>query len=271
MIVDERVESRRLVEANQSSAELSFRVAGTSCDSAAKAEIEAALAQMGILDAYEGLARESIDLEPQWVDTETDQGEWVATVRYGSQAAPKTGESEFAFDTGGGTQHITQSLGSRKYPLEAPSNGGVIGARPDGGADGVDIVIPVYQFSETHYKPAGEINDTYRGTLFRLTGTVCSGEFRGLDGGECLFLGAAGARRGRGDWAITYRFAGSPNATDLAVGDITGIRKDGWEYLWVRYENRVVGSGEHKVVTAWPKHVYVEQVYRTVSWTDLAI
>jgi hypothetical protein len=37
------------------------------------------------------------------------------------------------------------------------------------------------------------------------------------------------------DWEIAFKFAASPNATDLTVGDITGIEKKGWEYLWVRY------------------------------------
>jgi hypothetical protein len=37
------------------------------------------------------------------------------------------------------------------------------------------------------------------------------------------------------DWEIPFKFAASPNATDLTVGDITGIEKKGWEYLWVRY------------------------------------
>ena len=57
---------------------------------------------------------------------------------------------------------------------------------------------------------------------------------------ECLFLGAAGSKRGADDpsslklrragWEITYRFAASPNRTGITVGEITGIAKKGWEY-----------------------------------------
>ena len=37
-------------------------------------------------------------------------GLWEGKVRYGAkQKDPPTGESTFSFDTGGGTQHITQS------------------------------------------------------------------------------------------------------------------------------------------------------------------
>jgi hypothetical protein len=49
--------------------------------------------------------------------------------------------------------------------------------------------------------------------------------FKGFAAGECLFLGAAGTKRGSGDWEIGYRFASSPNVTGLTVGDITGINK----------------------------------------------
>ena len=40
------------------------------------------------------------------------KGQWVATVRYGIRPPSEVGESSFAFDTSGGTQHITQSLGT---------------------------------------------------------------------------------------------------------------------------------------------------------------
>lgn len=44
--------------------------------------------------------------------------------------------------------------------------------------------------------------------------------------GECLFLGAAGTKRGNGDWKAGYHFASSPNVTGLTVVDITGINKE---------------------------------------------
>ena len=91
--------------------------------------------------------------------------------------------------------------------------------------------------------------------------------FKGLAAGECLFLGAAGSKRGLGDWEITFRFAGSPNVTGLAVGPISGISKKGWEYLWVRYKTEQ-GNNTLKQV---PAQVNVEQVIETYEFANLGL
>lgn len=72
-------------------------------------------------------------------------------------------------------------------------------------------------------------------------------------------IGASGTKRGGGDWEINYRFAASPNVTGLAVGDITGIAKKGWEYLWVRYSDSE--DAVAKALVKKPVAVYIEQVY----------
>jgi hypothetical protein len=140
----------------------------------------------------------------------------------------------------------------------APDCKGAIGVTPDG-VEGVDITVPVYQFSETHYLPDSLVTPTYKATLFALTGRVNDGTFKGFAAGECLFLGATGSKRGSGDWEITYRFAASPNATNLTLGDIAGINKKGFEYLWVRYED--VEDTAAKALVKRPTAVYVEKVY----------
>jgi hypothetical protein len=71
-----------------------------------------------------------------------------------------------------------------------------------------------------------------------------------------LFQGASGSQRGQEDWEITFSFAASPNATDLTVGDITGIEKKGWEYLWVRYAD----AEDEETLIKQPVAAYVEQV-----------
>jgi hypothetical protein len=134
---------------------------------------------------------------------------------------------------------------------------------------------PVYNFSETHYLPASQVTNTYKGTLFALTGKVNSGGFRGLAAGECLFLGASGSRRvpdsdpAGGDWEITFRFAGSPNRTNITVGSIPGVAKQGWEYLWVRYAD-VEDTASHTLVKQ-PVAAYVEQVYELADFAGLGI
>lgn len=110
------------------------------------------------------------------------------------------------------------------------------------------------------------VTPAYRGTLFNLTGKVNNASFKGLAAGECLFLGASGAKRGSDDWEITFRFAGSPNRTGITVG---GISKKGWEYLWVRYadvEDTASNTLVKRLVAA-----YVEKVYEEGNFAALGI
>ena len=87
--------------------------------------------------------------------------------------------------------------------------------------------------------------------------------------GECLFLGASGSKRGEEDWEITFRFAASPNRTGITVGDITGIAKKGWEYLWVRYADAEDAAA--KALVKKPVAVYVEKVYEDGDFSGLGI
>ncbi|NLF86699.1 MAG: hypothetical protein GX571_11410 [Lentisphaerae bacterium] len=133
----------------------------------------------------------------------------------------------------------------------------------------MDITVPVYTFSETHYVPSSTVTTSYKYTLFSLTGKVNNNSFKGLAAGECLFLGASGSKRGTDDWEITFRFAGSPNRTGLTVGPISGISKKGWEYLWVRYAD-IEDTASHTLVKQ-PIGAYVEKVYEEGSFSSLGI
>ncbi len=88
-----------------------------------------------------------------------------------------------------------------------------------------------------------------------------------------MFLGAEGTQQGTKPFQITYKFAISQNATDLSVGDITGIDKKGWEYLWVRYRTKKdeTGGTENKTLVRLPEAVYVERVHYNANFADLGI
>ena len=58
---------------------------------------------------------------------------------------------------------------------------------------------------------------------------------------------------------ISFKFAASPNATGLQVGGIQVPAKEGWQYLWVRYEDEK--DEVAKKLTRRPVAAYVEQVY----------
>jgi len=262
----ELVESRRVVTGGSPSAEFTYSLSGTASESAAKS---AALA--GTAGTYDGLTRQTIDLEPVWVDTVAGDGRWTATVRYGLQEPVQTDQSTYQFDTGGGSRHITNSLETvHRYAASgtAPDYRGAVGVTADG-VEGVDITVPVYNFSETHYKADSFVTPAYKAKLFALTGKVNGGPFKGFAAGEVLFLGASGSKRGADQWEIAFRFAASPNRTGLAVGDITGIAKNGWEYLWVRYEDQEDAAA--KALVKRPVAAYVERVYEGGDFSDLGI
>jgi len=203
---------------------------------------------------------------------------WDGTANYGKaqqSEPPQTGDSVFNFDTSGGTQHITQSLANvgnhAPAGVTAPDYKGAIGATHDG-VEGVDITVPVYTFSETHYLAPAAVTPGYKATLYFLTGKVNNSGFKGTAAGECLFLGATGTRRGTDvddDWEINFRFAASPNRTGIVIGTITGINKKGWEYLWVRYED--IEDNDAKVLVKRPASVHIERVYESGDFSALGI
>ena len=268
----ERNDSRKVTTApngDAQSAEFVYTLRGVADESTARS-----LAASSTASEYGDLIRSSIALEPIHVDT-ANPGSclWEVAVQYGKKEQPEEGESTFQFDTGGGTRHITQSLAtvSRHAPAgkTAPDFQGAIGVTHDS-VEGVDITVPVYHFSETHYLPNSQVTLGYRATLFGLTGKVNDADFKGLSAGECLFLGAAGSQRGFGeDWEITFRFAASPNTSSLTVGPITGIAKKGWEYLWVRYADAEDPAA--KTLVKKPVGAFVEKVYEDGDFSGLGI
>ena len=179
----------------------------------------------------------------------------------------------FAFDTGGGTKHINQSLKTDgKYPNDAPDFAGAIEVDNEGNVNGVDVTMPVLNFTETHTLSGSRVSTSYKKTLASLTGTVNRSGFRGFSAGEVLFLGASGTKRSKkasAPWEITYRFAVSPNRAGFKVGDIQVTRKYGWDYLWVRYADKVAEGGKN--VVKKPVGVYVEMVYPEGDFGNLGI
>lgn len=263
----EKLDSRRYSKGDNPSLEMIYILTGTSDEQTAMMLVENSTATL-----WNGLSRQSIDIEPDWVDSTHSTGQWTATIRYGlAPPPPETGESTFSFDTSGGSQHITQSIHTVMIyggVTNAPDFYGAIGVTHDS-VEGVDITVPVYSFSETHYLADSAVTDAYKGTLFRLTGKVNTASFRGLAAGECLFLGASGSKRGAEDWEISFKFAGSPNKTGITVGTITGIAKKGWEYMWVRYADDVDATS--KSIVKRPVGVYIEQVYENGDFSQLGI
>jgi hypothetical protein len=189
-----------------------------------------------------------------------------------------------AFDTTGGTEHITSAINGGSPGFQ----GEEVHTRPgetenivyfDGAinvdgesVNGLDIVVPTFNFTETWTMPAAFLIDKYVETLYSLTGTVNDGDFRVFKQGECLFLGArAEMTRGQTLVSVTYQFSARPNKENFEVGSgdsaIEVNYKRGWDYMWIRYEPKV---SENTLIRR-PASVHVNQVYDRKNFGLLSI
>jgi len=268
--INERVNSR---EMSSGAITFHYRIEGTSSDATAMSTLLGST-----LPSYLGLAREqNPSVEPDWVDTNNDSGAWNCTVRYVpvERTRPDFGEVTLDIDATGATQHITQTKQTiQRYTdssmLSSPKNfHGAIGVSqsgPDASVDGWEVIVPTLNFTVTKVWRPNEI--TFIAALVGLIGKVNSDQFTvqetrtgvGLTfaPGTVLFTGwRKGRPRDDGGLEFSYSFSSLPNATGLTVGGITGIEKQGWQYLWVHYMPDASGTS----IGPKPAQVNIERVY----------
>lgn len=232
-------------------------------------------------DVFSGHYRSRLDVAPLGSDW------WMVTATYSRQAItpdedPQQNQDEdlfpasVSFDTTGGQEHITQAYtdsivnvgqGERSFGDGAPSYYGAINVSGQQ-VNGLDVVAPVFNFTETWTIPTVWMTDEYVSTLYSLTGKVNDATFRVFEAGECLFLGAR-AEIARGDFrsTVTFSFSARPNEASKAVGGIEVTNKKGWEYLWIQYEDEVDNANLIKR----PKYVYVDAIYPEGDFSLLGI
>lgn len=167
------------------------------------------------------------------------QTSWKVTYRFslpdGDDQEQEQNGYTYEFDTSGATQHIQTSLEDvGKWPSTAPDIGGAINF-VNGHAQGIDIQIPTYAWSERRQFPYGMISDGYRYNLSRLTGKVNRSPWRIYAKGEVLFKGARGQFSAADEkWDISFSFQVSENKSNLAIAGQT-ITKEGWHHLQTRW------------------------------------
>jgi hypothetical protein len=268
----------------------SWKLFGSSDDLEIHLDINRVLTLRALYWDYPGNPDMRLQAESYSVEYLGDDA-WQLEVSYVKEGAedpeqPDPMRRTRSFDTGGGTQHITQSqpVGEgqtldfeSRYPSGAANQSGAIGVDGDS-VNGVDIVVPALTWTETYDVPHQFVTAQYIKNLSKVTGTVNANTFRTFPAGEILFLGASGSQewdsdKGDGPWNLSYKFVQSPNAGSgktlppLTIGSITGIEKDGHDYLWVRYEDAV----QSNALIKRPKAVYVNQVYRRENFAQLGI
>lgn len=216
---------------------------------------------------------------------------WNVTLTY----EPGTSESEeennkapgtsvYAFEIGGKTETIYQSLQTWRGPEESPppNHYGAINVDGKGNVKGVDVYVPSYAFSETHQIAPQLITPGYKYDIFSLAGKVNENGFKGFQAGEVLFIGASGQTKDLTRWEITYRFLASPNVFQVVtvrrpnpsvgggmVDVMFAIQKDGWDYLWYAYGTEADTTA--KGLARRPIGCYVERVYERGDMSKLNI
>jgi hypothetical protein len=280
----------RLGKKAQSQYRKSWKIFGTADDVAVHDDINSTLWQQFMFWQYPGQPQNRLHAESYSLEYLGDEA-WQLEVSYASDGAEDDQQRDpvkraRSFDTGGATQHITQAIPigggnsldfERRFPDTATNMSGAIGMDGDS-VQGVDIVVPQLNWNESYDVPWQYVTTAYIKKLSSLTGTVNNATFRGFDAGEVLFLGASGSQqwdsdKGDGPWNLSYKFVAAANQGSdktypaITIGSISGIEKDGHDYLWVRYEDDVTNNSLIKK----PKAVYVDKVYGRANFNDLGI
>ena len=233
-----------------------------------------------VRDAWNALcANYGNDRDVESIDVEEDSGGgdklFTGRVRYSIEYGKNDNNADMrrslSFEVSGTQTKITNSLGTRggwaANGMTPRNYGGLVGVTNDG-VEGVDIDTAVSTFSETIYLNPVMLTSGFVSFLSRAYGRVNIVPFKGFDSGEVRFLGASGSYR-YGDQGIemTYKFAVSPNAWNIRIGNMTIPFKYGWDYLWVRWADMEISNVTVKV----PIEAYVEQVYQPLNFYSLGI
>lgn len=242
-------------------------VAGTDDEQAARAAAESEWNP-----DYNGLVIDSVDHEYVGPNLWKFTAHYIAPERADQEHTPPVDESRFSFDTTGTTAKMRVSYGTTSYAAPsktAPDFKSAIAVSADGTVEGVDVITPGLSFSVTVKREAADITLAYIRTLYALTGKVNNASFFGFAAGTVLFLGASGSEGTDADPEVTYKFLVSPNVTGLTVGAITGIAKNGHQYLWVYHEQTEDSTA--KALVTRPIAAYVETVYPSADFSGLGI
>lgn len=176
---------------------------------------------------------------------------------------------EFAFDTSGGTAHITQAIDTVDFGtlpgLLVPNNKNVIGWTADGKVEGVDIGMGRLELTYSRRIPL--VTLAYIDLLAQATFTTNAIEFLGKPNGELLFLGAGGQYRRQDGWTVTFKFGHIKNEENIDVrGDGTLVvpAKKGWEFLEFGYRDEV----ENGRAISRPYVYYLHKVYKATIFQN---
>jgi hypothetical protein len=264
-VVTERNIGRKL---NASTCERCYTIQGCTTDLDARTALLNSVSTGGNYNTVNGMI---IDLANTEVE-EIGENLYYGSVKYKAlQQLPSS--FHISFDISGQNSHITQSIASvNKYPSTARDFKGAMGVDADGNIQGTDILIPFMTFQINYTFNNSVITDAYIQTLTTIVGSVNSDVFHNFQAGTLLLTKVSGQQRDDLSWDLSFGFSASANKTGLTVGDITGIAKKGWEYMWVYYMDKTDTTSDGVTyVRKIPVSVHIEQVYNTSTYSSLGI
>lgn len=178
------------------------------------------------------------------------------------------------YNSTGGTQKITSGISEKRAGANAADMKMAIGVNGDN-VDGVDIVVPVFEWTEEYEVPGTNISADYFQECAALTGKINQLVFRGYAIGDVLFLGLTGGSTFNPNQTVasevastklSFRFAAKKNE-EVTVSGLTISPTNGWDYIWIKYDDDVAnGVGLKK-----PVAIYSNQVYKYGDFRDLQL
>lgn len=218
-----------------------------------------------------GMWRQNIDARENGFQT------WDIDVTWGpySKKEAEAGDYKWSFDTTGGTKHITQGIAHiADYVLSgktAADHKGAIGVNENGEVEGIDVPDKSFKWTESRQLLLGSHAWDYAQIVDSITGMVNNASFRGLDAHTVLFEGAQGGFSIKDPLMLdlTFHFSRQHSVASTTIGDITGVYKLGWYYLWVEYQS--VNGGAANRLAKKPCQVNVDQVFYEGDFSQLGI
>ena len=254
--------------ADNNTGERSWLIRGTTDPIVARTTLVTYAGNVGLY-SYDGLGLKSMSWSPY-----PDGGEaaWTFVATY--DHTPEPGEFTISIDTSGATVNVQQAFSQVRFdaPGETgPDYGESINVDSDGNPRGVDKIIPSLKVNVRARIAERFVADAlaYARTVASYTGKVNSSTYLGFAEGELLFKGATGDVITDDNPVLSFAFEASPNATGLTIGNISGISKEGWDFIWFDWVQKNDPAAGLKTTTA--RSAYVATVYEKANFAGLQI
>ena len=268
IFLDERLGSPRLVAGSNPSREFLYNA--TYDDGETEQDVEA-FVLANTPTGVDGLPRGPVIVE---ADDELGDELYRVEVRYqrltgGAPPAESGGPQGKRTRIGFNTQRIKRSVQTVTTVGDAPDFGGQIGVSQNG-VEGVDVVIPTFRFERFQRVAEAAYTNTFENLLLSVVGSVNSAAFQGKAIGTVLLEGAETVYiPDDEEYEIRYEFSGRLNETGVVVGDLAPVDVQGWDYLWVLYEDKEDPTTKRVIKKAVA--AYVERIYPRADFNILGI